>query len=454
MSQVNIDIFMDRFHEFERENNLFADTVDSEPWWDTVRYDVCNFLFESLSNPTCTDSAPARRKRRLGTLRRWSLRQLLFAKATIGRHDLLVFRAPRSIVDGRAHDLAIDPIADMFSARSLSIDTLPRYYHLPEFEPSRWRGTVPPTLPSLIQTLLKASGIEANRAEALDVLIRRVRGEYACHVAGYRRLFDRACPKAVLLVQNGIEKALFRVANERGVPTIEVQHGLIGHGHPSYSYPRDVDYSRQMSLPTLFLTFSEFWQNNCYYPAERREVIGTDHFASSFAPMNRALGTIMVISANIYHRRLFDLTRQLATRLPDRKFIYKLHPNQKPDKSEIQSSFEDLPNVEVGNPLSPASHLMEDVSHLVAAQSTVVYEALQQGRRICIVPYHNYHIHSDIFLLPEVSVCSTVEEFFISLKKPNLCKKFPVFFDQFNMDLAFDLVKSLVDSGSRESIRP
>src|SRR5690606_29559594 len=103
------------------------------------------------------------------------------------------------------------------------------------------------------RALLTEFGIQADRAAPLDALIRRARSRFEHQVAGYRRLFDKLRPKAVLFVQNGIGKALFHVARTEGVPVIEVQHGYVGHGHPVYSYSREIDYHDQTAFPDLFL---------------------------------------------------------------------------------------------------------------------------------------------------------------------------------------------------------
>jgi hypothetical protein len=441
MSQANILAFMDRFHTFERTLQLFESRVEGDLWWDAVRYDACRFLFDCLTGLRFSLAHLSRpRPRKLGVLRRWSYRRLLFARAQIHPKDFLVIRAARNLVEGQLHDVALDPVTALFPSSTLTINTTPRRYHLPEFDPSLRPGKVPPALPEIIGVLLKEFGIEPSCAGPLDTLIRLRRAEYIAQVAGYHDLFARTHPKAVLLVQNGIEKALFHVAKTRGVPTIEAQHGLINHGHPAYSYPRGVDYSRQTGLPDLFLTFSDFWQSNVFYPAGRQIVIGNDHFAADVAPVREPLGTVMVISANIYHRELLELTRQVAARLPGRKFVYKLHPNQKSDESDIRASLADLPNVEVGDPATSASRLMANVSHLVAIQSTVVYEALQHGRRVCIIPRHNFNIHADIFGRPQVVVSDTVARLAAAVETPCERAKGPTYFEKFDPQRAVDLL--------------
>jgi hypothetical protein len=452
MSWININAFMDRFHAIERELRLFESSVDGELWWDSVRFDVCYYLYGCLTGLTYS-SGHFTPPRRLGILRRRLLREWLMIRARLLRREVLAIRAARNVVEGRPRDVVFDPLAGLLPASALTINTMPRRYHLPDHDPARWPGTVPQSLPDLIHALLDAFGIDHARAARLDELIRRVRGEYASQLAGYRRLFAAARPKAVLMVQNGMEKALFHAARERGVPVAEVQHGLIGHGHPAYSYQRGIEVGDAIDLPDLFLTFSEFWQSNGHYPVARQEVVGTDHFAAGFTSVTQPFGAIMVIAANIYHQELFALTREVAARLPNRKFIYKLHPNQKQDEAAIRAAFSDLANVEVGDPLVPASRLMAEVSHLVAIQSTVVYEALQNGRRINILPRHDYQIHADIFGLASVSVPETTDALVAALELPSDGGEGVTFFEKFSPQRAREVLVAFVENARKAARR-
>ncbi|WP_230482015.1 hypothetical protein [Sphingomonas sp. Leaf21] len=445
MNWTNINVFMDRFHAIEHDAGLFEDNVGDELWWDSVRFEACYYLYGCLTGLTYSSAhLPPARGRKLGVLRRWALRQGLLAKARFDPGSVLAIRVPRNIVAGRSHDVVFDPIATAFSERMLVVDTLPRRYHLPEYDPARWAGTVPRSLSALVATLIDTFGLDAQRAPMLEELIRRIRSQYAWQVAGYRRLFDVAHPRGLLMVQNGIEKALFHVAREAGVPSVEAQHGLIGHGHPAYSYSREIDYSRQTGMPDLFLTFSPYWGTTSHYPARRQAVVGTDHFATGFGAVEHPLGAIMVITANIYHTELLELTRQVAAKLSHRRVIYKLHPNQAADASTIVAAFADQPNVEVGDAMTPASRLMKDVSHLVAIQSTVVYEALQHGRRICIVPRYDHEIHADIFGLPGVAVVGTADTLSAELERPATGVQGSAFFQRFDQERVRELLDPLL----------
>lgn len=448
MRSPDINAFMDRFHQLERDLRLFESRSDGLLWWDPVRFESCYFLYDRLSGLTYSSaSRPAMRGRRLGALRRAAERQWLFARARLDHRDLLVLRSPRAATAAGRHDVVLDPLIELAPTPARVIDTIPRRYHLPDCDHARWRGGLPPSLPELTRTLTAAFDLPAGDAATLEALIRRNSATHRCHVAGYERLFDRARPSGVLMVS--VDKALFHVATTRGVPVAEAQHGLIGHGHPAYSYPADLDYRAQTTLPSLFLTFAPFWERITHYPARRQAVVGTDHFAAGFAPIIDPLGDVMVISADIYHSELFALTRALAALLPRRRFVYKLHPNQIAELPAIRAAAADLVNIQIGDPSTPASRMMAGVTHLVAIQSTVVYEALQHGRRVCLLPRHDYQIHADLFDMPTVTTSATPERIAADLARPAGDGSALLFFEPFDRARAAAAVAELVGGQAR-----
>ncbi|MFV0624651.1 hypothetical protein ACBY01_11665, partial [Sphingomonas sp. ac-8] len=402
-------------------------------WWDSIRFEVCYCLYDCLTGATYSQALrPGGRSRAIGRARRGLERLALFADARLRHRDLMVVRAARSVAaDKRRHDVVLDPIIDLLPDAPLVIDTVPRRYHLPDV------GHLPPAnlaarIVQVLDALLETFAIDERHRQPLFDLTAQVRAEYTSQLAGYHRLFAAARPRAILMVQNGVARSLFTAANVRGIPTAEAQHGLIGFGHPGYSYPTGVDYSRQSGLPSLFLTFSNFWSEGTYYPAGRHVVVGTDHFAAGMKFPPQGLGVIMVITAGVYHGELIALTRDFARQLPARRIVYKLHPGQWPDESSIRAELADLPNVAVGSANIPAAAMMDDVTHLVAIQSTVVYEALQTGRRIVIVPRQNYHLHADIFDRSEVTVAESPDAMANALAVPADGGPGPLFFERFD----------------------
>lgn len=440
MADININAFMARFHALERDLALFSGMADGEPWWDSVRYEVCYFLYDCLA---CLEHSlvyrPVAPSRRLGRWRRELERQLLLLDCGMRPRDLLLIRAARATVAGKRYDAVLDPAAALVSEPARTIDTMPRRYHLPHCPPDAV-GIVPANLEQVLAQLLSAFAIDQRHLKPLVRRVHRLRAEHHTAKRGYDVLLDRARPRAILMVQNGLEKALYQVAAKRQLPVLEMQHGLIGFGHPAYSYPRDIDLSGQTGFPSHFLTFSSFWSRGINYPAGEHVAIGTDHFAAGIAPVATAIGAIMVIAADIYHADLLSQTRRLAQHLPHRRIIYKLHPNQSAAEPAITAALADLPNVTVGAAATPAVQMMNEVTHLVAIQSTVVYEALQAGRLISLLPWYDYHLHTDIFTDPAVAVPDDDEQLAASLQRPAGPRQGPVYFEP----LAADRIRSVV----------
>ncbi|MFV0624705.1 hypothetical protein ACBY01_11960, partial [Sphingomonas sp. ac-8] len=52
MAVININEFMGRFHELERDFALFSDAVDGDLWWDSIRFEVCYCLYDCLTGAT------------------------------------------------------------------------------------------------------------------------------------------------------------------------------------------------------------------------------------------------------------------------------------------------------------------------------------------------------------------------------------------------------------------
>jgi Capsule polysaccharide biosynthesis protein len=259
-------------------------------------------------------------------------------------------------------------------------------------------------------------------------------------LAAYRRIFARVRPKLILMTQNGVEKALFLAAHEAGIVVIEGQHGSIGHVHPAYSYPRDIDYGNRSTFPSVFLTFSEYWINSCFYPAGECIPIGNNYFAIDPLPPPEDPGAIMFVSVDMYHDVLRDWVMRLARILPNRKIIYKLHPNQHQASRTIVEELAPFKDVEVVDASVSVRMLLAQVSHVVLIQSTVALEALQTGRRVCILPVLHYRVHQSLFQSDAVTITRSVDDLVRALDMPAVGARPPSFFDPFNTVAAAELL--------------
>jgi|GEM_PF-1625669 len=445
---MNIIDYTNRFFDIERRLCLFDEVIDGVLWWDAVRHDVFYFIYYEISGISC----PTTEKRRLGVraisyIRRTTKRWLLSIFTSSLMYDVLIFRAPRKIVNGHHVDESMDGITKLLNKRKLVIDTYPTYYHR---RPRRDDSIVVDSA-VLLRLIKEVEDVFGTRVEVIDLIQSRV-AEFFPEIQFYMKLLNRIAPQLILLTQNGIEKGLIIAARRLKIPLIEVQHGLINYVHPAYSYPKNIDYSHLQSLPDYLFTYSCFWSDTAFMPLVNKISVGKAQVSD-----NSLLSTLgsefdfLVVSADVYDDILRDYAKQLASRFPGRKIGYKLHPNQRTNEGVIRVDLKVFSNVEVLSATLPIAPLLRVSCSIVAIQSTVVYEALQAGVEVFILPHFDYLTHYDIFHLEQVHVLNSVDSLDESLIRKKNNTKFPIFFEQFNSSKVKDTLLPFV---GRYSFRP
>ena len=446
---MDLDEFTDRFFAVEKRLELFSDRSDGVPWWDAARYHVYEFVFAALDGaPPVRPARQALHVRALGWLQRTSLRMLLHFRVALFGYETMVLRAPRQKKSGRPFDSGIDDVVALCPGRTLTIDTFPHYYHLPRRDPHHRELNANAGIDRLMDELTTEFGKSWSGSGLRELIVAQLTGFHSA-LAAYRKLLARVRPRLIVMTQNGMEKALFLAASEVQIPLVEGQHGLIGRSHPAYSYPADVDYADRSTFPAVFLAFSDYWIRSCFYPAKRCVAVGNDHFAIGALPPPTDPGAVMFVSSDVSHDVLRDWAVRLAQAIPNRKIIYKLHPNQLGASRAIQQEFEAFKNVEVIDGSVSARALLPRVGHLVLIQSTVTLEALQTGRRVCILPFLHYQVHKELFDRPAVTVTPTLEDLLRALDLSPDSSAPPSFFDRFDAAAAAQLLRALYDGGVR-----
>jgi hypothetical protein len=436
--------FNRRFMRIEEELALFPDTRVAEPgWWDVVRHDVMKQVYGELSGvapDAPTSPSFATRLRHLAT--RLVLRIDLEVRMWLGRYDVLVYRAPRLVREGRRVDTGLDQVIAACPGRKLVINTFPHRYDR-GYARAGQVAPRPAPLDALERRLSGEFGIPVD----LDELVRKRLADFEIGRRRYARVLARVQPRLVLLNQNGIEKALFRATREAGIPCLEAQHGLINAAHPGYAYPASVHSAGRAMFPNVMFAFSQYWIDGCHYPARHRIAIGNDAFHPIRMPPTPLGGAVLVISALKYHETLIRWLRETAPHAPARRFLYKLHPAQASSLVGIQAELADLPNVTVHGTDVTVQSLLGKSSEVLLIQSTVAYEAVQAGRRLLIIPELDYATHSDLMTLDGVEVVKDAAALLKTLAKNRMPRSPPRFFEPFDAARATRILELLLRTG-------
>ena len=173
------------------------------------------------------------------------------------------------------------------------------------------------------------------------------------------------------------------------------------------------------------MVFSDFWQKGIYFPVKEFVVIGSSSHKSMTAT-NKLKNQVLVISADIYHNYLSQLTKNLSSELPDISFKYKLHPNQYAQLTALKSEFSKHKNIDVIGPELDINESLQVALHVLCVQTTAAYEALQSGSFVYCYKRHNYNNHDNLAEVTGFSFIDNTCEFTALMLANNANPIFPV----------------------------
>jgi hypothetical protein len=79
-----------------------------------------------------------------------------------------------------------------------------------------------------------------------------------------------------------------------------------------------------------------------------------------------------------------------------------------------------------------------------------MYEALQAGRTVCIIPEQDYLVHADILQTPGVLVTPTPEDLNRALDNSSRTMGPPRFFDPFDADRARSVIEAAMQTANKK----
>jgi len=414
---MDIVDFTVKFHALETKYNLFHEQDSNDVlYWDIVRHDVFYAIYYELSGiQTITTSRNPSILSKIISIFKYGYHALRLSIALKAKsYKYFCFTCSRYKNENKENiDYAVNDLLLVIKAETLILESNIKfndeYYHDCFFNVGPVINTYKFKVKRLgrerkhyssftvSQILKKEFGVNTD----IDLVITNLINRYNIEYSYYLKLFKKSIPEKIFLVQNGIQKALFHAANNLEIPVYEMQHGLVSFIHPAYDYPKHVDLSHLKTLPTYFLSFSEFWSNNIHYPVKKIRTIGNTFFAQKPALKDKVFD-LTFISADIYALDLIALLDDLLVAGFEKKIAVKLHPNQFHDLEYIKRHFSSFPNVTiVFNELSVKELLLVSQA-ILAVQSTCVYEALYYQVKVLIYKIKDYRTHEDIFDNPNV----------------------------------------------------
>jgi hypothetical protein len=443
----------------EVEEDLFRRT-DSQGlhYWDLVRVNIGGGLDCAYGGPFRNPALDERStvQARVKNVVKDGLNRLTRSCLMRRNPDFLFYTVQRTLQGSRLVDSISDPVLEVAGPRAIAKETMNRasidFSRLLVGKPTR----VPPpylhTAPDsdceeISQQIDGVLRKHFDRHIDLEGLIREPLAVYHEYREFFSRLFERVQPRAVVVFNNGLLKGMFRAAKERGIRTVELQHGASSMETLFWSYPPSVKSDHVgLTLPTEYWTFSDYWNRVSNYPTRRAFAIGNDMLAQPVVPNIR--DAVVIISAYMYQLALEQLAGELSLKLPNQTIYFKLHPHQFKDKEAIRHRLSRFPEIVVLSDEMTLGEMLATTTFVIGIHSTLLYSAVQARKIVMLFAFANYFFHSDIFDFVETfddaasaaAMIKFPDSYFRNLDSA------PEFFSAFDVEKC----KKLLDSSPRD----
>ena len=397
-------LLIDKFHQMELESDLFD--IGSEqylPLWDLVRYEVY-MRYNYPKKERDKLFVPIKRSKKELFHLLWHLISFLF-KLLTRKKDNLVFTASRYVNDqGEYFDKSAVPILKTLEGNALVVEPITgkktAYKYIYDFSILLTRFYPKKHVPKIYfdrmgKVLNKYMGENLYTYDELNAAY----NAYRSRCSFYQFVLFIAKPKNIITCV-GNPKALIFAARKYGIKTYLMQHAGIEKDEIDYSYSPNIGPNSPILFPDTVLTYGSYWGRNMNIPAKEIIPVGNDFFYTK--PEIPCNDTILIVSTIIHGGELKIFTKSFADRCSELKFIYKLHPNEFHLENDYRKYFQNNTNVTVITFQQETNKLIAQAQLVILIVSAVLYEALNQNKKVVVYKKINYERQLIFSKLPNV----------------------------------------------------
>ena len=425
-----------QFLDFEKENNLF-DLKDTRGtyYWDIIRYDV----FEALMPKNKVFIPKKHNKKILNIFRQIMGFIKLYFGHTSRKYLFYLCSRDRDIFRNHIDKNVFDSLKVLDNKNCLVIEShynskdsyfLPqniyyRFFYKQEFFDFN----------DVTKIIEQKYGITSINNEFLN----RILNKYYSDLFFFKKIIKNFNVKQIYVVQNGIQKGIFRAAKELGIKTFEYQHGIVTENHIAYNYPKIDFLEEQVSLPNIIFSYAPIWFQNNFLPNVNILSLGNSFLYKQLQQNAKKtpISGIVVISADYIGKRLLEFLRneKLQKEIKNIPIYFKLHPNQFHQKHYYTEQLKNFDNIKVITDEFSVGELLENFNTLFTILSTAIYEALQSQRKVILLEDDLYNGDQKSFLeYSNFYIIKKVNDFISALNTEIVTDKNVTFFAPFDKE--------------------
>ncbi len=406
-----------KFLKIENDYDLLSKTIDGFRVWAYMRFNIYMKIEEVLNRQEKRIlSEHLKVSEMIKALIHCTLKNpMLFAR----KKEVLFFsHARRQLIDNKFHCIYTDELAQKIGSKAITAEFIYGTKHLePVFTSKMLYLDYVDIVPALtiklkrkkynaqkleiasfvsqaIQVINKEFGIQID----IDYYSKVAQKRYIWYVMKKRylqKLLKRVNPRIIVeVVSYETNKMIINeIARDMGIPTFELQHGVISPGHIAYNYTHKNNYNY---LPSYLLVFSDYWRHVASFPFNDERILSVgypylDYMLKKYPKqsVDNKDFTIIILSQPEYSVKLYNETIKLIKYLDSNAFnykiIYKLHPAEY--STSMFQMKELLSNKKVEIIHSADRNLYELFSQSdvqVGVTSTAIFEGVAYGLKALI----------------------------------------------------------------------
>lgn len=392
-----MDVNPRNFEKLEDEMNVFELRIDGLPVWERIRMDVYREIKRQKGVGKAHTSIGNGVQDHINGFKSWA-KNLFYRNPFLAEPAEVMFVGhPRRKKedDGYWWDIYCDPIHQECSFDAIHFE---EPYLLDHRQPARTENLRYLDLIELggaIQRKLGLYKIEPSNGKRLKSIEQEIAEQFNAEVNLidqvintlrkrrsirwlYEQLLQKVDPEVVVLVVSYNKETLIEVCKEKGIPVVELQHGIIHPFHFGYSFP---GHRTKSTFPDYLFTFGNFWAENAEFPIPDNRVIPVGYpYLERRIKKYDDVGTknqLVFLSQGTIGKQLSQFAVKASkSSAIDYNIIYKLHPGEYDRWRDEYPWLEDA-NLNVVDSSTPELYrIFAESSAQVGVNSTAIYEGL------------------------------------------------------------------------------
>lgn len=383
----------------ETECELFDIRVDGVPVWERVRRNLYGKLLRKSGQfPDEMPSASIPVREYLTGIGLWLRNAVDRNPFFAPQRDVLVWGHERRklLDDGYWWDIYCDPLYENLDIDALHLEEpfknshrkparteRLRYLDLIEYTGTfqRKAGVTNTGIPQRAEEKFRKAELEfEKRIGVTPDVVKQIRHVVAVRRSTkwlYERLLDRIEPELVLVLISYDRETFVEVCQSRGIPVVELQHGIIHEYHPGYHYPGE---RTKEAFPDFFFSFGDFWNDQAAFPIDDDRVISVGYpfleWQQERYSSRSTRDQVVFVSQQSIGVSLSKLAVEVSEQIPH-DVVYKIHPGAY-DTWKARYPWLTDADVRVVASDDPSLYqLFADSTIQVGVGSTALYEGLQ-----------------------------------------------------------------------------